>query len=369
MFKWAWKSLFSQPGHLLGSALSIASAFILVLFFDSVWRGESVQVIAYPDNMKPDVWVMQAGVGNMHMAMSFILDWKAKKIEKIKGVKKVTPILYTSSVISVNNKEMFAFIVGLLPDAKRAGPWEMTTGRQIQNPGEVLIPDVLSKIGNIKIGGSLKIIGKTFTIVGLTKGTFSSANTVLFIPFSNLEDMLSSSGTYSYLLIDAEEGIEAKTLSRKIMNEVEKVNALTHKEFIANDLTLAKQMGVEIIVMMTIICSILAALIVGFTSYSMVMQKRKELAIIKALGVNNRIVLYSVTIQSIIVTLSGFILATAFAIFVIPTLPQLIPQLTVLVSISAIMQLGLIAIIVAIVGALIPAYMVLRLDPASAFHV
>lgn len=369
MFKWAWKSLFSQRGHLLGSSLGIASAFILVIFFDSVWRGESIQIIAYPENMKPDVWVMQSGVANMHMAMSFVWDWKAKRIEKIEGVKKVTPILYTSSVISVNNKEMFAFIVGLLPDAQRAGPWEMAAGRQIQNPQEVLIPDVLSKIGNIKIGDSLKIIDKTFTIVGLTKGTFSSANTVLFIPFKNLDDILSSSGTYSYLLVDAEEGVDATNLAKKIQDEVEKVNALTHEEFIANDLALAEQMGVEIIVMMTVICSVLAALIVGFTSYSLIMRKRKELAIIKALGVSNRVVLYSVTIQSIIATLLGFILATAFAVFIIPTLPLLIPQLTVLVSVSAIMQLGLIAIIVSIVGALIPAYMVLRVDPATAFHV
>lgn len=369
MFKWAWKSLFNQSGHLLGSALGIASAFILVIFFDSVWRGESVQVVAYPDNMKPDIWVMQSGVGNMHMAMSFIWDWKAKKIEKIEGVKKVTPILYTSSIITVNNKEMFAFIVGLLPGTQRAGPWEMSAGRQIENPGEVLIPDVLSKIGNINIGDSLQIIDQTFTVTGLTKGTFSSANTVLFVPFSNLDKILSSSGTYSYLLVDTEESIDAKKLAQKIKNDVAKVNALTHKEFIANDLSMAKQMGVEIIVMMTIICSVLAALIVAFTSYSLIMRKRKELAIIKALGVNNRTVLYSVTAQSIIVTLSGFILATAFAIFIIPTLPQFIPQLTLLVSIDAIIQLGLIALIVSIAGALIPAYMVLRVDPATAFHV
>ena len=369
MFKWAWKSLFNQRGHLLGSALGIASAFILVIFFDSVWRGESVQVVAYPDNMKPDIWVMQSGVANMHMAMSFVWDWKAKKIEQLEGVKKVTPILYTSSIITVNKKEMFAFIVGLLPDAQRAGPWEMAAGRQIENAGEVLIPDVLSKIGNINIGDSLQIIDQTFTVTGLTKGTFSSANTVLFVPFSNLNDILSSSGTYSYLLVDAQEGIDAKKLADKIHNNIDKINAITHEEFIANDLALAKQMGVEIIVMMTTICSVLAALIVGFTSYSLIMYKRKELAIIKALGINNRTVLYGVTAQSIIVTLLGFILAAVFAIFVIPTLPQLIPQLTVLVSISAILQLGLIAIIVSIVGALIPAYMILRLDPATAFHV
>ena len=369
MFKWAWKSLFSQRGHLIGSSLGIASAFILVIFFDSVWRGESVQVVAYPDNMKPDIWVMQSGVGNMHMAMSFVWDWKANKIAKLEGIKKVTPILYTSSVISVNNKEMFAFIVGLLPNAQRAGPWEMASGSRDLKSGEIIIPDVLSKIGNIQIGDSLKIIDKTFRVIGLSKGTYSSANTVLFVPFYDLEKILSSSGTFSYLLVDIKDGFKAENIIKNILHEVEKVNALTHKEFINNDYSLAKQMGVEVIIMMTMICSILAALIVGFTSYSLVMRKRKELAIVKALGVNNRIIFYSITLQSIIVTLLGFLLAAAFAFFIIPLVPKMIPQLTLDVSINAIMQLGLIAIFVSIIGALIPAYLVLRIDPASAFHV
>lgn len=369
MFQWAWKSLFSQPGSLVGSAMGIAAAFILVIFFDAVWRGESEQIVAYPENVKPDVWVMQSGVGNMHMAMSFVWDWKADKIARMPGVKLVTPILYLNNVIAAGDTKMFAFIVGLLPDAKRAGPWAMSAGRQIKNPKEVIIPDVLSEITGVTIGDQLRITDQTFTVVGLSKGTYSSANAVLFVPFADLEDILSSIGTYSYLMVDAQEGTDAKVLAEQIRNEVKKVNALPHDKFIKNDFSMAKQMGVEIIVMMTIICSVLAALIVGFTAYSLVMRKRREIAIIKALGCNNVLIFYSVIIQSGLVTLFGFLFAIAFALFVIPNLPLLIPQLTVMVSLGALVQLGVIALVVAILGALIPTYMVIRMEPAAAFHV
>ncbi len=369
MLKWAWKSLFSQKGSLIGSAAGIACAFILVIFFDAVWRGETEQIIAYPNNVKPDVWVMQSGVGNMHMAMSFVWDWKADKIASMPEVKNVTPILYLNNVIRAGDTEMFAFIVGLLPDAKRAGPWAMSAGRQIQNPREAIIPDVLSHITGVKIGDTLSITDKEFNVVGLSKGTFSSANSVLFVPFSDLEDILSSSGTYSYLLVDAHDNVEPKVLASKIMEEVEKINALPHDDFIANDFALARQMGVEVIVMMTVICSVLAALIVGFSAYSLVMRKRREIAIIKALGASNISIFYSVMIQTGIVTLLGFLLAVLFALLVVPGIPSLVPQLTILVSNEALMQLGIIALLVTILGAILPTYLVLRMDPATAFHV
>ena len=369
MIRWALKSLFSQPGSLLASVFGIASAFILVIFFDAVWRGESEQIVAYPNNIKPDVWVMQSGVGNMHMAMSFVWDWKANKIEKMPEVKRVTPILYLNSVIVAGDTKMFAFIVGLLPDAGRAGPWAMSEGRLIKNSREAIIPDVLSSLTGVMIGDQLRITDKSFTVVGLSKGTYSSANAVLFVPFADLEDILSSTGTYSYLLVDAVEGVDAGVLAEKIMHEVNKVNALPHEEFIKNDFAMAKQMGVEIILLMTAICTVLATMIVGFTAYSLVMRKRREIAIIKALGANNRTIFYSVIIPSGLLTLFGFMFAAVFALFVIPALPALVPQITVKVSISALAQLGVIAFVVAILGALLPTYMVLRLDPATAFHV
>jgi putative ABC transport system permease protein len=369
MLQWAWKTLISQRGSVLGAAFGIAGAFTLVIFFGAVFRGESGQIVAYPANVKPDVWVMQTGVSNMHMAASFLWDWKADRIAAMPDVKGVTPILYMNTVVRAGDQEAFAFIVGLLPGDERAGPWKMATGRKIQFPGEVVIPEILSDLTGVDVGDIISITDRRFTVVGLSAGTYSSANAVMFVPFSDLEDIMSSSGTYSYLLVDAQEGVDPNVLAERIRLEVDKVNALPHKEFIENDFALAMQMGVEIILMMTIICSALAALIVGFTAYSLVTRKRQELAIAKALGTRNGPILLAVVFQSVILAISGFLVAVIFALVVIPIIPSLVPQLTLVVSFGAIARIGLVALLVAILGSLIPAWMVTRLDPATAFYV
>jgi putative ABC transport system ATP-binding protein len=65
MWQWAWKSLMGQRAGSLGGACGIAAAFVLVIFFDAVWKGESEQIVAYPREMDADVWVMQKGVSNL----------------------------------------------------------------------------------------------------------------------------------------------------------------------------------------------------------------------------------------------------------------------------------------------------------------
>ena len=368
MWNWTIKSLFSQPGSLISSSLGIASAFILVIFFSAVWQGESEQIVAYPNKMKPDVWVMQKGVANMHMAMSFVWDWKADAIRKMPEVKNVTPILYLNTVVAVGDKKLFAFVVGLLGNDNRAGPWQISHGRKVENAGEIVIPEPISFLANVTLGDTMQVADKTFVVVGLSEGTYSSGNPVFFTLFADLQEILNSFGTYSYLMVDTFENVDKQVLAQKIKQQVDKVNAITHEEFIANDYSLAKQMGVEIIMIMTLICSVLAALIVGYSAYSLVNRKRKELAILKAIGASNRNVFVSVVGQSLIVTLIAFFLALGFALLVIPLIPQLVPQITVKVTLSALIELGLTALIVAVIGALIPASIVVRLDPASAYQ-
>ena len=368
MWKWAWKSLFAERAGVLGSAAGIAGAFILVLFFDAVLRGESGQIVAYIREMNADVWVMQRGVGNMHMATSFIWDWKADAIAKMPGVQRVTPILYMNGIVDTNGRRSSSYIVGLAPGDSRAGPWELAAGRTVQGPGEAVIPAVLAHLAGARIGDEVTVTDKPFRVVGLSSGTYSAANAITFVPMPDLEDILSSTGAYSFLLVDAVAGVDPMELAARIRNEIEKVNAVTEDEFIRNDFGMSMQMGVEIIFLMTLICAVLAALIVGFTAYSMVMKSRRELAVAKALGVTNASMIAGVVFQAVAVTLLGFVLAVAAAFSVIPSIPVLLPQLVLTLSGAAVARIGIIALVVAVIGAVLPAYAVSRVDPASAFQ-
>jgi putative ABC transport system permease protein len=369
VLRWAWKSLLSQRAGLLGSAAGVAGAFILVIFFDAVFRGESEQIVAYIKHSQPDVWVMQGGVSNMHMASSYIWDWKADKIAAMPGVVNVTPILYLNTAIKIGGNDYFGYVVGLLEDSKRGGPWSMAAGRATPNEGEAVIPATFSRITDVGMGDSIFLTDRELEVVGLSEGTYSMANPIIFVAFPDLEDIVSSTGTFSYLLVDAVEGTDVRELGNRIEAEVEKVNAMAHGDFIDSDFKMAMHMGVEIIAMMTVIGSALAALIVAFTAYTHVMRKRRELAISKALGFHNSSIYAGVILQSAVITLLGFLLAAAFAFVVMPQISALVPQVTLVVSAGAVAKVGLVALGVAVLASLIPAYLVSRLAPASVFQI
>lgn len=368
MYRWAWKTLMSQRAILVSSSAGVAGAFVLVVFFHAVFTGESEQIVAYIRNTDADIWVMQSGVSNMHMASSFIWDWKADQVAEIPGVAYVTPILYLNSTVKAGDRNWFAYIVGLQPESRNGGPWALTAGQSMPGRGQAVIPAVLSDLSGLGLEDEIFITDRSFKVVGLSDGTFSMANPVMFVHFADLEDILSSVGTISYLLVTTQPGVDAGKLAVQIEQEVEKVNALPYEEFIASDFQMAMHMGVEIIAIMTMICTVLAVLIIAITAYTYVTKKRKELAIIKTLGFRNSAIYGSVILQISAITFLGLLIALLLIFTVVPQISKNVPQITLIVTWTPIIKISLVALGVAIAASIVPAFLVARVDPVTTFQ-
>lgn len=368
MLRWTLKSLIHEPLHLVASLGAVAGAFILVIFFEAVFAGESRQIVAYLRYSDADVWVMQKGVSNMHMATSFVWDWKAEGVRGVEGVARVTPILYLNTVMLAGGRNWFSFIVGIEEGDSRAGPWTEVEGKRLPGAGEAIVPAVLARLAGLKIGDEVSIADHRFDVVGLSEGTFSMANSVTFVTMSDLADVMSTFGTMSYFLVDAEPGVDRAELAERIRREVEKVNAVPIEQFIEYDWNLAMQMGLEIIGLMTVIGGALAILLAGFTVYSHISRRERELAVMKALGVPNLEILWSVLIQSSWIVGLGFLLALALMFLATPLTATFVPQVTLHVTGPALLRVGLCAFFVTIVATIIPLRRVMRVDPATAFQ-
>ncbi len=267
MLQWTLKTLWLQRAATLASAGGVAGAFLLVILLEAIFLGESKQMLSFIENTAPDVWVMQDGVSNMHMATSFVWDWKVEEVAALPGVESVSSILYVNTAVNAGGRDWFAYVVGIEPDDPRAGPWAIAAGRAEPAPGEIILPQMFARATGISLGEQARIADTDFTIVGFSKGTFSMANSVAFVSAADLEDILNVGATVSYMLVDAAAGTSGEELTTRIEAEVEKVNALTQEEFIDSDFEMAMKMGVEIISFMTIIGSALAAAIIAFTTF------------------------------------------------------------------------------------------------------
>jgi putative ABC transport system permease protein len=368
MGHWTWKSLIAEPVALLVSITAAACAFLLVMFFEAVYAGESDQIVAYVNQADADVWVMQKGVDNMHMASSYLADWKVDEIRGIDGVAEVEPILYLNTVITSGTHQWFAYIVGLDTPSRLGGPWAMVAGRAEPNDGEVVVPAVFADMSGLALGDTLRITDRDFAVVGFSDDTFSMANSVVFVTKTDLEDVMTSLDILSYVLVKSEPGVDPRALAATIETTVEKVHALPADQFVINDRRLAMQMGVETIALMTVIGGALAALLVAFTIYSQIARQRRELAVAKALGVTHGALYLSVAVQALLVTFASVLLATLLAVVVIPLATALIPQVTLKLTPTSVLRIAALGSAVALIAALVPARQVARVDPVSAFH-
>jgi len=368
MWRWTFKKLMVAPLALVASIAAAGSAFSLVMFFEAVFAGEAEQIVAYVNHADADVWVMQRGVSNMHMATSYLSDWKATQIGDVPGVASVDAILYLNTVVEAGPKEWFSYVVGLDVPSGSAGPWAMTAGKEQPAVGEAVVPDVLARMSNVGLGDTIRITDRDFEIVGLSAGTFSIANPVFFITRTDLEDIMTSLDIVSYVLVKAEPGVDLQTLSEKIEREVEKVHAVPAAQFVINDKQMALQMGVQTIALMTVIGGALAVLLVAFTIYSQVTRQRRELAVAKALGATNLALYMSVMIQAIVITLASIAFAALLTLAAMPLTSAFAPQVTLLLTPFSVLRVGLVGVVVALVASLIPARQIARVDPLSAFE-
>jgi cell division protein FtsX len=366
--RWTIKSLLRDPMGLLGSAAAIAAALVLVMLFEAVWLGESRQIVAYVSRTDADVWVMQKGVSNMHMASSLVPTWKEDSVGRVEGVADVTPILYLNSIVRVGNRDWFAYVVGLETGAPRGGPWAMAQGDGELRPGQAIVPDLMASLSAQGLGGTARIADKTLAITGLSSGTFSMGNPVLFVHASDLDDVLSASGYVSYLLVKARPGVRPEALAAAIRERVDKVSVMSRDAFIRSDYQMAVMMGVELIGLFTAIGASLAVLLITFTLYTHTLRRRRELAVLKALGFRRRHIYASVVIEALVLSALGFALAYLLAQGAIALTALLAPQITMLLTGAILAKVGLMGAAVALAATLVPAHQVARIDPQTVFQ-
>lgn len=368
MLNWVLREMLAAPQQILAGIAAVASAFALVLFFDGVFTGESRQIVALIERTDADVWVMQKGVGNMHMTTSFLADWKVDAVAAVEGVARATPILYLNSVIEAGGRSWFSFVVGIEEGVARAGPWALAGGAALPGPGTAVVPDVFAADAGLVLGDTIRIGGRELVVAGFSADSFSMANSVSFVTMDDLAEIMSSVGAVSYLLVDAEPGIEPAPLAARIRAEVDEVNALTTADFAARDYSIAVQMGLEIVWMMTLIGGALAVLLTGFVTYTHISDREREIAVMKALGVRDRAIYAALLGQALVIGLAAFALAVALVLVAIPLTDAFVPKVSLGLSSAGLIRTGLIAVAVSLLAAAVPVRRVLAVDPVTAFQ-
>ncbi|NOZ33343.1 MAG: ABC transporter permease [Alphaproteobacteria bacterium] len=368
MVYWTFKSLFSQPMALFGAAVGIALALILGLFLDAVFRGEASQILTFVERSPGEVWVLEAGVENLHMARSVVPEPAIAATGAVTGVKTFMPLLYRDGLLGPRGEELFAYVAGIPADPDQRTLWQQTTGWTAPEPGGITLPRPMSAGDGYQLGDTIAVSGADYTVTGFSDGTFSMANPLVFIDEADARRQFVLDRGANMVLVLADTGIDPAILAKNIEAEVPGVRALTRTQLMANDYALALDMGGALIAMMGAIGTGVAALIVAFTAYAFVSVRIGELAVAKALGAPQHQLILSAMVQTGLVALLGVALGLGAIVPMQAALSAWVPEVAVQFSFVTALQLGAATFVAAELAALIPAIYVQKVDPALVFN-
>jgi putative ABC transport system permease protein len=368
MLRWTLKSLWQERVSVTAGAVGIALALLLGIYLDAVFRGEADQIAAFVERTDADVWVLQKGVKNLHMTRTQVTEDSIARIAATPGVARLTRLVYRVGLMGERGAERIVYVVGVPENVEATGLWTGTATAQVPAPGQAIVPAALARQSGLRRGDTIRIRDRRFTISGLSSGTFSMANPLVFIGEADARDLFDAGDGASTLLIKAAPGISSAALADALRAADDGIVALTQTELHDNDHRLALEMGGALIALMGAIGTGVAILIVAFTALAFVGHRVPELAVAKALGARWPALVGSALLQTALVALLGAGLALAAVAPMDAALSRFVPEVAVHFSWVTALQLGAVTTTVALLSALLPAWLVLRVDPALVFR-
>lgn len=368
MFRLGYRNLFQSRTRLIVSVGGVALALLLILTLDGILAGSERRMTAYIDNTGADIFIAQKGVRNMHMASSSLPRSVLAEVQAVEGVIDVTAILYLTNVIDVGEQQFLAYVIGVDPEAEFGGAWELAAGRSHPTEGEIVIDGTVAKNAGLNLGDQVEVLGRSFILVGLTKGTTSIINSVAFIALEDFFRQRGTDETISYVLARASERERSDVIAKRIEAEVGGVTAVARQAFSAEEAQIIQDMGSDIIAIMNSIGFLIGLAVTGLTIYTATLSRKAEYGMLKALGARNSHLYLTVGWQTALSIALGLIVAVALTLSLTVLVPLVLPELELVVLPGALAKAATAAAGIAMLAATIPVWQITRVDPAMVFR-
>jgi len=362
----ARRNLFQDKTRLALSIFGIALAVMLILVLKGFLTGMNRQITSYIDYSPGSIILAQEDVVNLLGATSLLPEGIVQRAETIRGVDEAIPILSQFVILDLHGKKQPAYMIGYDPK-QGGGPWELIAGYEPRSKREIVFDRIFADRHDLNLGDQVEVMGKDFTIVGLSNGTTSWMTSYFFVRKEAAEDLLLVSDATSFLLLTASDGANLDDILRGL-NNLSGVNALTKKKMAANDLKLFAKVFSAPLKLMVGIAFLVGTMIVGLIIYTATVERQREYGVIKAIGAKNRFLYQIVVTQALFASITGsalgILLANGAAQWIMSARPQFLIIFDPVDSGQALLAgLGM-----ALIASIFPTRVMAGLAPAEVFR-
>jgi putative ABC transport system permease protein len=317
-------------------------------------------------------------------------------VESVKGVERVITRLIRTARIEYNKIAGYYYFASMPEDPDNSKIIYNTLNVKAQE-GRLLAPDERGKIvlGNsflqdnkfkkdIRVGSDFLIEGKKFEVVGiLQKASTFQLNLVVLMNEKDMKDILNIGDEQDIMVALISKGEDIEEVGARIEEKLRKDRGLKEGEEdfkVQTPLQALQGVNTVLSIINIIIAGIaIVSLIVGGigianTMYTSVLERKKEIGVMKAIGAKNSnvllIFLFEAGFLGVIGGLVGIIIGLAMAFAIASGANAVFGQSLFIINFSPVLIIGslVFSLMVGIISGVFPALQASKLKPVEAFR-
>jgi putative ABC transport system permease protein len=286
----------------------------------------------------------------------------ADVIRKMPHVKVVSPVIW--QIATGGGLEV---IDGIDINTFQAlgGPFHYLEGGPFQGPDDVLVDDYIARQKHVKVGDPMTILNQPFRVSGIIENGRGARK---FVPMKTLQDLEGAENKASVFYVKLDDPANADQVVKAVKAQpgMENYSVLSTQDYLSM-MTPSNLPGFRPFIGVVIGVSVIIGFLVIFQAiYTAVMERTREIGILKSLGASKFYIVNVVLRETLVLAIAGILVGIVVSLLARLGIQQRWPLVHIDKSGEWMLASAAIAIVGATLGAIYPAYKAAQKDPIDA---
>ena len=353
-----WGNLTVRPVRSALTVLAISIQVILVLMIVGLTSGIVADWGKRVEGVGADILVQPPNSSIFFAFSSAVMQESlADSIAALPGVDEVAPTLI------LTDQRSFAMVYGI--DYQRFNALSQgflyLAGRPFESPDEALADDIAAQSRHLHVGDTLTLLNHNFTISGIVA---HGKGARFFIPLRTAQAIAGAEKRVSMFYVRSKGDTQSTRAQIVQLLPENRIRSVSEYVTLMNSSNLPELK--PFIRSMVGLGIVISFLVVFLTMHTMVMERTREIGILKALGSSRLDIVKLLLNEMLIIALTGSALGIAATFLTRVILKQTAPSLIILISPEWVFSSVALALIGTAAGAAYPAIRAASYDPVIA---
>jgi putative ABC transport system permease protein len=325
-----------------------AVLFGLTLSTTGISSGFDVEAGRTVSQLRVGTWIVGKGAVGPFLGSSPMAASTVAEVAALPGVSQAVPTVFTRKDLVTAGRPSDVNIFGA--PAGSLGMPAVSAGRAPQRPGEIAVS---TKLGGYDLGAPLSLAGHRFVVVGKVPDSTALAGVPnVFLTLSDAQ----------LVAFDGQPVASAIAVAGSAPAHLPAGLVALGPGAAQADLVRALKQARTSIYLTAVLSWIVAAMIIGSVILMSVLERQRDFAVFKAVGVTTNSILGGLALQAVLLAFGAAVIGSGISLLLSPKL-----QLPVSVGWHTYLLLPLVAIVVGLLASLVGLRRVVAVDPAMAF--